>query len=175
MRAMNTNFQSGDQLLVDPNCHCLDPLSWDYYQTLYCPHCGIEPATDPLAFVDLSPTAQRVWYLERQGSEDKALVQSVSRGRISREFWGPWYFIATLYEAPPLNAIRQIYFGDSLIFRGVQISHRQQLESGDNVRVTLWWSVAKPIGNDYSISLRIIDPQGVSDSRRWCAPYRWYT
>ena len=80
MRAMNTNFQSGDQLLVDPNCHCLDPLSWDYYQTLYCPHCGIEPTTDLLTFVDLSPTAQRVWYLERQGSEDKALVQSVAAG-----------------------------------------------------------------------------------------------
>jgi MFS family permease len=160
MRAMNTYFQPGDQLLVDPGCNCVDPITWAYYQSLYCSHCGIQPITDRAMLTDLSHTARRIWLLVRQGNTDNTLAQAVSTGRITRKFWGPWYFIATLYESPPLDQAKWINFGDSIQFGGAQITRRAQLESGDNIVITLWWSIKQPIGDDYSISVRLIDPNG---------------
>ncbi len=155
MQAMSTRYRPGDDVLIDPQLACCDPVAWAYYQSLYFP-------LGAFAFVHVSdgaPAGKRVWYLARQGSETAAVRDSLQAGRVARAFWGPWYFTATLYEAPPLDP--GIHFGDSIVYHGAQIDRRAELESGDTLSVTLWWSADRSPASDYSISLRLVDPNGL--------------
>lgn len=153
MRAMARMYQPGDWLVIDPALHRQpNSLEWWYYKNIYFPNGHFQFAKDG------TQAGRRVWHLVRQGSEDHAITASVQRGRLMRAFWGPWYFIATLYEAPP--QAEPIHFGESLKFHGADIKRTPVVHTGDTLEVTLWWSTDQPLPADYSISLYLLDPTG---------------
>ena len=152
MHAMADKAQPGDRFVVDPGAGCCDPVAWDYYKALYFPAAARTTAST------VPPDSGRIWYIERQGSTDQAIKASITKGRLARDFWGPWYFAATLYEAPPFA--NGVTFGDSVQFRGIQIERRAELESGDRIPIMLWWSAISTPKGDYSISIRLISPGG---------------
>ncbi|HLY24753.1 MAG TPA: hypothetical protein VKQ72_00345 [Aggregatilineales bacterium] len=151
-RVMAQRFQPGDTLIVDPHARSFDDLAWSYYENLYIPSGPLPQTTDP------TRAGRRIWFVVRQGSEDNTLQAAVQQGRLPRDFWGPWYLAATLYEAPPLPD--GILFGDSLRFRGAQVQRRSGLHAGDLVSVTLWWSADKPIIQPLSISVQVLNGHG---------------
>jgi len=93
----------------------------------------------------------------RQGSQDEATRQAVETGRVAVEFWGPWYFIATLYQAPPLA--EGVHVGETLRFRGYDPGETLY-RPGDTVAVRTWWTVDAPPDRDYSIGLHLVDAHG---------------
>jgi hypothetical protein len=152
VRAMAQKMQTGDTLLIDPNFKQFGGFPAEYYQTLY-----FSPGGIPLA--DTTHLGRRVWYLTRQGSEDATTLKLVEQGRLrTPEFWGPWYFIATLYEAPPQPVGN--HFGNGLQFHGVDVGRRSILHAGDTLDLRLWWSVDKPIPPELSMSVQLLDPAG---------------
>jgi len=82
----------------------------------------------------------------------------VVKGRIPTEFWGPWYFIATLYQRPPLSP--GVAVGDALRFGGGAITSGDRYLPGDRLTVESWWTVDAALDADYSISLQVIGPDG---------------
>jgi len=153
MREMARAFQPGDYLVVDPSLqNQVDSLEWWYYKTLYFPSGNFQIAPDG------AKAGRRVWYLVRQGSDHSAIAASVQQGRLMRSFWGPWYFIATLYEAPPLA--QGIRFGDTMRFRGADVVRTPVVHAGDTLDVTLWWSTDEALKLNYSISMQLLDSSG---------------
>jgi len=153
MRAMAAKSQPGDIFVLDPHAGCCDPVAWDYYRSLYFPAATLTQAQANM------PLGARVWYIERQGSIDQAAKTRLTQGRLARDFWGPWYFAATLYEAPPL--VVGVRFGETVLFHGIQIDRRAEIEAGDTLPMTIWWSAGSVPAGDYSISIRLISPTGV--------------
>ncbi len=150
MREMAKRMRAGDVLVVDPSIDHQD-YAWWYYEPLYMPG-GILRAKD-------GRQGERVWYLTREGSEDLNLRATVERGRIKTEFWGPWYFIASLYEGPPLDT--GISVGGLFTFRGSEISTGRHYMPGDRLTVETWWSVENRPPLDYSFGVFLINPGGV--------------
>jgi hypothetical protein len=151
VREMAQRMETGDALIVDPSIDD-QGYDWWYYEPLYFPGGSIPRATDGYT------AGSRVWYLTRQGSEDPDLRASVEQGRIRTDFWGPWYFIATLYQSPPLSP--GVRVGDNLYFRGRDIPHGSHYMPGDDLTVRTWWSVSERPDRDYSIGVQVIGPQG---------------
>ncbi|MEP7288399.1 MAG: glycosyltransferase family 39 protein [Chloroflexota bacterium] len=151
VQAMAVKMHPGDTFVIDPKCPCGESMAWWYYEPLYFPG-GIPKATQP------EQAGRRVWYLVDQRGNDKDTEAWVKRDRLSSEFWGPWYFIATLYEGAPLK--EGYLVGDSLRFHGADITPGNPYHSGDAVQMRLWWSADKPLPTDYSFSVRIIDQDG---------------
>jgi hypothetical protein len=153
VRELARRFETGDMLVIDPSIGYGD-YAWWYYEPLYFTGGRIPQAADG---VEAGP---RVWYLERQGSGSPDLKATVERGRIPVEFWGPWYFIVTLYEGPPLDPGYRV--GDALRFRGTTIPTGSLYFPGDTVEVQTWWSVDERPSLDYSIGLHLVDSTGRS-------------
>lgn len=150
VRALADRVQAGDALVVDPNLD-VSPYAWWYYEPLYLPG-GISRAADG------DEAGARVWYLVRQGSEDPAVRATVEAGRIPTEFWGPWYFIATLYEGPPLAP--GVPVGDRIIYGGARLPEGTTRLPGDTITVETWWQVTEPPALDYSIGVHLLAPSG---------------
>ena len=152
LRYFATHFKPGDTLVVDPAVESPFGLDWWYYEKIYYP-LGIPRAKDGYE------AGPRVWHLVRQGAEDPELLRSVQEGRLrTGEFWGPWYYIATLYEGPPLSS--GFRFGDSIHFRGADIPSGVLYRPGETLVVRTWWSVDAPPEADYAIGVYVISPQG---------------
>lgn len=152
VRALAEMDKPGDMLVVDPDCKCgPDDMAWQYYQSIYYPDGRIPIAADG------SEASGSVWYLVRQGSENRAVQASVEDSRIkTNRFWGPWYFIATYYEKPPLTPGYPIG-DDGLHFRGVRIEPDSGLyRPGDTIHVQTWWSTTAPLSEDYSFGLYLV-------------------
>ncbi len=153
IRYFDTHFQAGDTLVIDPSLDDPTNLSWWYYEQVYFPLGKIPRAKDGYQ------AGPRVWHLVRQGEIDQDVLHSVEEERLQTgEFWGPWYFIATLYEGPPLTP--GFRFGESIHFRGGDISTGRVYRPGDVLTVRTWWSVDAPPEADYSISVYIVSPTG---------------
>ena len=153
LRYFQSHFQAGDTLVVDPAIDDPTRLDWWYYEQIYFPLGDIPRAPDGYE------AGPRVWHLVRQGVEDPEQLRSVREGRLQTgEFWGPWYFIATLYEGPPLE--QGFRFGDAIRFRGAQIPSGRVYRPEDVLTVRTWWSVDAPLDVDYSISVYIAGSQG---------------
>jgi hypothetical protein len=150
VREMAKRFRPGDTLVADPSAG-LDPLGMWYYESLYFPGGSIPRAADG------DEAEGSVWYLVRQGGEDPAVMASVEQGRIrTGEFWGPWYFIATYYEKPPLPQGYSVG-GGGMRYHGAVIEPDQEIYGpGDTIRVTSWWSTGQALPVDYSIGLFLI-------------------
>ncbi|HVO69714.1 MAG TPA: hypothetical protein VMT24_06695, partial [Aggregatilineaceae bacterium] len=151
MREMVKRFQTGDVLVVDPSIDD-QGYDWWYYEPLYFPGGRIPRAQNGRG------GQPRVWYLVRQGSEDPGIRRSVESGRYATQFWGPWYFIVTLYEGPPLTP--GVRVGDVLRFRGQTIPSGSRYLPGDTLAVHTWWSADAPPPLDYSIGLHVVDSKG---------------
>ncbi len=154
VRALAEKFKPGDVLVVDPGCECGPPsMAWNYYEALYFPGGHI-----PLA-ADGSEAGRSIWYLVRKGREDADIQASVARGRVeTANFWGPWYFIATRYAAPPRTPGYTLG-EDGLHFRGATVTPGSgPYVAGDVISVESWWSTDAPLPLDYSIGLYLMNP-----------------
>jgi mannosyltransferase len=148
LRELRARAQPADVLLIDPGCTCTPHPMWDYYTSIY--------STPEIIHSPAEIQGRRVWHLVRQGSE--TLTETVRQGRVMRDFWGPWYMAATLYEAPPMPD--GLLFGESVRFLGADVLRPGFLHNGDTFRVRLWWSVDAPTGVDYSVSVQLRDSLG---------------
>ncbi len=152
VRYLGQSYQPGDQVLIDPQCNCGRDVEWSYYESIYYP--GGLMATVP----DVSGAGRRLWYVSDQRSAEPAIRQQLAANRVRTAFFGPYYDIAELYEAPP--RADGLLFGDSLRFFGADLPDQRPLHAGDSVNVRLWWTAAKPIPVDYSFALYVIAPDG---------------
>ncbi len=154
VRELAQRWQPGDVLLVDPQMPRTmeEPCDWWYYEKIYFPGGRIPRVTH------VEQAGSRVWYLVRQGRQDEATRRAVETGRVAIEFWGPWYFIATLYQSPPLE--EGVPVGETLRFRGYDPLDTLLYHPGDTVAVRTWWSVAAPLDRDYSLGLHLVDAHG---------------
>jgi hypothetical protein len=153
MEWLQPRLRPGDVLIRDPKCACGDSVAWDYFMALYFP-------TGDLPIVTSPQGQQRVWYLATTGwPQDEDLRRSIERGRLAREFVGPWNFLLRLYEGPP--ALGAAVFGEALLFNGMEvIGNREVYREDDTLRVQLWWSALAPIDRDYTVSLSVLDRDG---------------
>jgi hypothetical protein len=154
VRELAVRFEPGDVLLVDPRLRTMEePFDWWYYEGLYFPW-GRIPRVN-----SVDKAGPRLWYLVRQGKETPGLADELNHERIATEFWGPWYFIVTLYEGPPLTP--GVRMGESAIhFRGQTLPTGTLYHPNDTLTVETWWSVDGPVERDYSIGLHLIDSSG---------------
>ena len=147
VRYLDSHMEADDVLVMDPHCACGDSLIWWYYESTLTAH-GIRHAngTDPLP--------ARVWYLVRQGKVDANLAQRIEQNRIETVYFGPWYFIATLYEG--VGNVQATY-GDHIQLGRVEMTPAEFAHVSDQISVSTWWSVDTPLDQDYSISLQVIN------------------
>lgn len=153
VRELAVRFEPGDVLLIDPKLKTMEePYDWWYYEQLYFPW-GKIPRVSSVA-----EAGSRVWYLVRQGDATPGIADHLADERFATEFWGPWYFIVTLYEGPPLDT--GIRLGETSIqFRG-HVTSDTLVYAGDTISVETWWSVDGPVDVDYSIGLHLMDANG---------------
>ncbi|MEL6527376.1 MAG: hypothetical protein AAFQ07_16865, partial [Chloroflexota bacterium] len=161
MRILQTEWQSGDVLFIDPNCGCGAPVEWEYFQSVYMPQ-GITFVDDLDAITD-TDRYTRVWYLQRDGEQVSEAFQAVTTGRVAGKFFGPWNLLFRLYTAPPDPT--GILYENGLRFHGADIldSDGQPSQApyvfreGETVTVRLWWSTDDVLPQDYSVGLHIRD------------------
>lgn len=151
VRELARRFEAYDTLVIDPNLD-YGGYDWWYYEPLYFQGGRIPQASDEYE------AGSRVWHLVRQGHVDQDVLNSVKAGRIATEFWGPWYFIVTLYEGPPLAP--GYTFGERLHYRGHSFPDGLRYMPGDTLNIELWWSVDRPPDHDYSLSVQVVDEDG---------------
>ena len=144
---LDSHMQPDDVLVTDPHCACGDPLIWWYYESTLTTH-GIRHASGS------DPLPARVWYLVRQGNLDQNLANTIEQNRVATTYFGPWYFIATLYEG--IGNIQATY-GDHIRLGRVEVTPAQFAHVNDQISVSAWWSVNAPLDTDYSISLQVIN------------------
>src|SRR5258708_3390330 len=155
-RALSERYQPGDVVALDPNLKGYDQLALDYYKQLYYPQGTVVKATSGQ---DSSlPTARRVWYIVRQGSEDKTTLAAIQQGRLVADFVGTWYLAATLYEGP--SSATGVLFGDTVRFYGADVRRRSAVHAGDIIGLTLWWSAEKAMAQPLSISIQVLNEKG---------------
>jgi|FLYN01.1.fsa_nt_gi hypothetical protein len=151
---LKDNLRWGDVIVVDPNCDCPSPETWDYFLQVYFPDGGLEFVNDPADH-------RRIVYVVFEGREDAGLARAVQANRVFHSFSGPPWFMFKLYEAPP--DIEGIPFENGLRFHGfdiledsVPLAGRLVRREGEPVRLRLWWSADRPIELDYSIGLYLV-------------------
>jgi hypothetical protein len=157
-------IEPGDVIFLDPSCttdadKCGRPEEWDYYQIVYFPDRRLHIVSN----IDETVGVRRVWYVSVDGWNDETLQDRVAAGRLRSQFVGPWDFLWQLYEAPP-DPVGVLY-DNGMRFHGFDIIdprlHNGYVEGpvvrreGKQVILRLWWSVDKPLANDYSISTLI--------------------
>jgi hypothetical protein len=159
---LQARMEPGDVIFLDPSCttdKCGRPEEWDYYQMVYFP----DRRLHIVSTIDETVGVRRVWYLHVDGWNDETLQSRIAAGRLQSQFFGPWYFLWQLYEAPPDSV--GVLYDNGMRFHGFDIIdprlHNGYVEGpvvrreGKQVILRLWWSVDKPLANDYSISTLI--------------------
>lgn len=152
-------MQNGDVILMDPACNCGELYAWDYYQSIYFPQVP-QHITEPGDY-------RRIWYVYRPEQNDEAIQAALEETHVSGKFVGPWELFFRLYEAPP--DVGGIAFENGLRFHGVQVMDadgQPQVEplvyrEGEAVHLRLWWSVDEPLNADYSVTLQILNADGL--------------
>ncbi len=152
MRALAERFGPDDVLVIDPNFGESLRWGWWYYEPLYFPRGPVPIAPNG---TDAGP---RVWHLVRQGNVDEQVLHTVETGRIFTEFWGPWYFIASLYEGPPLA--EGVLLEGSVRYRGGALTTGTLYRPGDTLTAQTWWDVNAQPSRDYSLGLYVVDASG---------------
>jgi hypothetical protein len=154
VRELARQWRPGDAILLDPGCQCQsDGINWWYYERLYFPL-----GTIPRATLETLGDFRRVWHFVRQGAEDAATAAAVQQGRLNVGFFGPWYFIATAWEAPPMQEGVQV--GEALRYHGADVRRRPLLHAGEPITVTGWWSSDGPLGDEIVLSAQVVGPSG---------------
>ncbi len=148
---LKEHMQRYDVVLIDPNCDSVSPMEWDYYARLYFP--------EGLGFVTSPEGYRRIWYVVSVGKQDTNLENAVRQNRVPGVFVGPSQMLARLYEGPPDD--KGIAFENGLRFHGAEFVGSSYpgmmvVRDGEPIRMRLWWSVDKPLGNQYSIGLYVL-------------------
>ncbi len=156
---LRRHVQPGDVMLVDPLfCiqRCNEEDSWGYYFDTYL--------GDKLAVVTEPGDHRRIWYVSADGEgwHDQATEDALLHNRVASSFVGPWDFLIRLYEGPPDPV--GIPFENGLRFHGFDIMDGERIMRPEyywreqtSGRVRLWWSLDRPLENDYSISVQVIN------------------
>jgi hypothetical protein len=152
---LSKNMRQGDVLLIDPNFDGAAPEEWDYYARVFFPN--------GLKFVNEPGDYRRIWYVQIDGKQDKATQAALLKDHIAEEFVGPWNFLFRLYEAPP--DVTGVLYENGLRFRGAEVISAfppslPVFHDGETVRLRLWWSIDRPVTQDYSISTQLLDKNG---------------
>jgi hypothetical protein len=149
MRFFSQEFHAGDRLVIDPGLATIArSLEWEYYKGLYLPAADMRlEESGPL-------TDRRVWFLRRQGGEDKLLFDEVTIGREQMGSWGPWYLHASLHVAPPEDLGLPV--GYDFRFLGADVRRQAVVHAGDRLPIVLWWTTDTPgpANRMYSLVLR---------------------
>jgi hypothetical protein len=161
---LEARIEPGDVIFLDPSCttradKCGRPEEWDYYQMVYFPDRRLHIVSN----IDETANVRRVWYVHVDGWQDKTLEARVATGRLKSQFVGPWDFLWQLYEAPPDSV--GVLYDNGMRFHGFDIIDPRLRNGyaegpvvrreGEQVILRLWWSVDKPLTNDYSVSTLI--------------------
>jgi hypothetical protein len=153
----------GDVLIRDTNfCRAScghGGMEWNYYQQRHLAH--------RVPLVSQPEDARRVWYIRESGEHNRALENAILDRRIPAQFFGPSYFLAQLYVAPPDP--EGILFDNGMRFHGVDFLddarrlQNQPVEVNEQtaLHVRLWWSVDSPLAQDYSVSVQLISRDGL--------------
>ncbi len=154
VRELGRRYQVSDVMWLDPGCNCGRPVEWAYYESIYYPG-GLIPR-----ITDISQAGRRVWYVSDQRSANLAIAQALSVNRVRTAFFGPYYLIADLYEAPPHS--EGLLFGPALDFWGADLPPQLPLHPGDTFSVRLWWSSvqAQPSPTNAVFTLSVSAPDG---------------
>jgi hypothetical protein len=155
---LKDHLQQGDAIVVDPSNTCGPSESWDYYIRLYFPT-GLLIVNDPTGY-------RRVWYVTFEQREDPTLLTQVTEHHVPDRFVGPPGCIFRLFQAPP--DIQGVLFENGMRFHGADIIDSDGLvwnapitrHEGETVHIRLWWSVDKPIAQDYSVGTYVINSKG---------------
>ncbi|MFO7321385.1 MAG: glycosyltransferase family 39 protein [Chloroflexota bacterium] len=142
------NAQTGDVLLLDPECPCNVPVELDYYRRVYFPQ--------GLRYVSSAGDYRRVWYLS-YWVDNQALLSDVETNRVLMRTFGPARAQLKLYEAPPNP--EGVAFENGLVFHGIDFPDHDGpvvLHEGEALPVRLWWSAERPIDLDYSVGLYLV-------------------
>jgi hypothetical protein len=157
-------IEPGDVIFLDPSCtthadKCGRPEEWDYYEMVYFPDRRLHIVSN----IEETVGVRRVWYVHVDGWQDETLKTRVATGRLQSQFVGPWDFLWQLYEAPPDSA--GVLYDNGMRFHGFDIIDPRLRNGyaegsvvrreGEQVILRLWWSVDKPLADDYSISTLI--------------------
>lgn len=144
--------RGGDVVLVDPNCDCLVPMEADYYRSVYFPN--------GLRYVDAPGDYRRIWTIS-DWNFDETLADALKSTRVTLASFGPSYLRFDLYEQPPDPA--GVEYANGMVFHGMSFPDYDgpfALREGQSVRVRLWWSAARPVLQDYSTALFLLDGGG---------------
>lgn len=157
---MKSEAQPGDVIVLDPDCkgeHCAFHVQWSYYVRAYF--------GDTMPIVQNPAWGRRVWFLTGPMPPDSRTNEMVTTNRLPSVFVGPPSFLMRLYTAPP--DVEGVLFENGMRFHGADLldengdmiqQPRPEWFDGRDLRLRLWWSADRPIDNDYSISLQIINP-----------------
>lgn len=152
---LRREWQAGDVIYLDPTTHPGTPEMWDYFARAYFP-AGLPFIANPDGY-------RRVWYVTVDGQDTAQTRALVARGRIARQFVGPWNFLFRLYEAPP-DAVG-VPYPNGLRFHGLTRTGAPTpgyLVAHENEALTFeaWWSVDQAPAADYSLAIQILDKTG---------------
>ncbi len=152
---LQKNMQQGDVMLIDPNCDSGAPEEWDYYTRVFFPS-GLQCVKAPGDY-------RRIWYVQIDGRQDKATMAALLKNHIPEIFVGPWNFLFRLYEAPP--DVTGVPYENGLRFHGAEVLDARSpsmpvYHDGETVHLRLWWSIDRPVAQDYSISTQLLDKKG---------------
>jgi hypothetical protein len=133
-------------------------MEWNYYQAYYLDN-RVQRVTEPADY-------RRIWYVRSSATQNEALESLIFDGRIPAQFWGPTYFKAQLFIAPPDP--EGILFENGMRFHGVDFLDEtgnmqpQLIEVNEQteLHLRLWWSVDEPLMQDYSASAQLLTDDG---------------
>jgi hypothetical protein len=117
-------------------------------------------ATNQVTTVEQALDHRRVWYATANWFADdvRARFDSLDDSHPVQDIVGDctrdWCYLLQLMEAPPRS--EAIRFDETLGFRGLDLD----AVTNDRISARLWWTVAAPVGADYSIGLHLLDESG---------------
>ncbi len=155
---LRDHLQPGDAIFVDPSNTCGPAESWDYYIRLYFPT-GLLFVNDPTGY-------RRVWFTTFENRQDSAVYSQITDHRLPDRFVGPPGCLMRLYQAPP--DLPGVAFENGMRFHGADILDSDGVvwtapvvrHEGETVHIRLWWSVDKPVTQDYSVGTYVISSKG---------------
>ncbi|MGB8645091.1 MAG: glycosyltransferase family 39 protein [Anaerolineae bacterium] len=172
----------GDLLILDaPQAETI----YRYYappglEWISLPNIGLSPAEqdkrDFSAVVNAFRTHPRVWFLElhRPVADPESHIYNL----LAR--WGTWRDVTRFSGTSTEIVLHEIMTDSPILTRPPQIQHPLAITFGDNLQllgydapdqlaagahsaIKLYWKLARPSGEDYGVSLRLVDDAGT----RW--------
>ena len=134
-----------------------------------------------LPVIDSIEDEARIWYVNYGDAPDSPHWRTLQHDYVERQFVGPPECQFRLFEGPPDR--EGILFDNGLRFHGAQMLEEGEvlaagylplLHEGETMKIRLWWSVAEPLPQDYSIALFLMDEEDYVFDENLGPPYPTY-